>query len=234
MFCILSLIVIIVTKVKLKASPALKEATGLRTLNLVTLILMIATTVFSVLSMAASLFSALVFAEASAQAPLLIMFATILLGMLLITVLLSVWQIKLLKKLKVIIAEQAEVSANANAAPENESATPTNVARAEDNKRNVAFFLAVATTPVLFIIRMLSQTTEHVNAGEGGAWKSYDRTVVPGNIQAVMFVLLAASIGISAYLRKTSKSKNYSKSTLTTVLSVINALLGMILIFMAL
>ena len=101
----------------------------------------------------------------------------------------------------------------------------------EDRKKLYAFYIAVATSPILFIIRMLGQTSEHINAGTGGAWRSYDVNVVPGNIKAIMILILIASTFLNIVFRRNSTSTDNSKAGITNTMLVINILFGIFIIF---
>ncbi len=65
--------------------------------------------------------------------------------------------------------------------------------------------VSALTLPILFIIRMLTQTSESVSAGTYGAWRDYSYVSVPGNIKAIMFMLLAASALYSIFTIKEKK-----------------------------
>lgn len=101
----------------------------------------------------------------------------------------------------------------------------------EDKKNLFAFYIAMATLPILFIIRMLAQTSKHFPAGVNGSWRSYDVSYVPGNIKAIMIVLLIVSTFLNISLRKNSNSSNNSKSVATKIMLVANVLLGLVITF---
>lgn len=102
--------------------------------------------------------------------------------------------------------------------------------KGEDKKRLYAFYIAVATSPVLFIFRMLGQTNKRIEAG-GGSWRAHDVYLLPGNIQAVMILVLLCSTILNIALRKNSDSTDKSKSGITTVLVFVNILFGMFITF---
>lgn len=101
----------------------------------------------------------------------------------------------------------------------------------EDKKNLYAFYVAIATSPILFILRMLGQKNEHIEAGVGGSWRSHDVIVVPGNIQAIMIILLVIATILNIALRKNSNSKNNSKAGITNTMLVINILFGLFITF---
>lgn len=101
-----------------------------------------------------------------------------------------------------------------------------------ENKKNLyAFYIASATTPLLFIIRMLNQTSKHIPAGVNGSWKSHDISIVPGNIQAIMILLLIASTFLNIHLRKNADTSNADKIGITKIMLAVNILLGFIITF---
>ena len=92
-----------------------------------------------------------------------------------------------------------------------------------------AYFVAIATSPVLFVIRMLGQTSEHVSAGTGGAWTSYDRMVVPGNIKAIMFtILICSTIYVCSALFKKA-FVNSNKAKITKIMLFFNIIFGIVI-----
>ena len=96
-------------------------------------------------------------------------------------------------------------------------------------KSTYAYFVSIVTSPVLFIIRMLGQASEHVAAGTGGAWTSYDRMVVPGNIKAIMFtILICSTIFVrSALLKKAFVNSN--KAKISKIMLVFNIIFGIVI-----
>ena len=72
---------------------------------------------------------------------------------------------------------------------------------------------------------MLTQTTERVDGG----WKSYDRVFVPGNIKAIMVILLIASIFLSNYFQKKHNDANKKSSTIA-LLNIMNVVIGFLII----
>ncbi len=111
---------------------------------------------------------------------------------------------------------------------ENQSSVSITV-KDEKNKKMYAFWIAVATSPVLFIIRMLAQTEEHVPAGVGGSWKSHTTTHISSGIQAIMALLLIISTILVLVFGK-GKSEGNGKMFVTKVLIPINILIGIFLI----
>lgn len=101
----------------------------------------------------------------------------------------------------------------------------------EDKNRLYAFYIAIATSPILFILRMLGQTSKHIEAGVGGSWKSHDVSIVPGNIQAIMILILVVSTILNIVLRKNSNSTNNSKAGITIAMLFVNILFGMFITF---
>ncbi len=101
---------------------------------------------------------------------------------------------------------------------------------AASNKRKqviCALCIAAMTSPILFIIRMLSVTTKFVPAGSGGAWRDYTAAVVPENIQAIMIVLLIASTIANIILTLGGKKYEPEHVRMTRFLVVINILIGL-------
>ncbi len=94
-----------------------------------------------------------------------------------------------------------------------------------------AFYIAVITSPLLFIIRMLTQTTERRGLSDG-SWYSHNVNVVPGNIQAIMIVILIASTFLNVALRKDNPQNNESKTRITKLLLIINIVFGIFITFM--
>lgn len=101
----------------------------------------------------------------------------------------------------------------------------------EDKKKLYAFYVAIATSPMLFIFRMLGQTKQHIEAGVGGSWRDHDVSIVPGNIQAIMILILVVSTILNIMLRKNSNSTDNSKAGITNTMLVINVLFGMFITF---
>lgn len=97
-----------------------------------------------------------------------------------------------------------------------------------DNRKVLeAFYISILTSPLLFIIRMLSQTCEYHMAGVDGAWRDFDAYVVPGNIQAIMIVILIASTLLNILLRKDTASTEESKKRITKFMLVVNIIFGL-------
>lgn len=101
----------------------------------------------------------------------------------------------------------------------------------EDKNKLYAFYIAIATSPILFVFRMLGQTTQKLNAGVAGSWKSQSASIVPGNIQAIMILILVVSTILNVVLRKNSTSTDDSKKGITNFMLVINILFGMFITF---
>lgn len=95
-----------------------------------------------------------------------------------------------------------------------------------------SFYISVITSPVLFIIRMLTQTTEHIGLSDG-AWRSNDLIAVPGNIQAVMIAVLITSTLLNIMLRKNMPSSEKNKIKISNVMLVVNILFGIFITFTA-
>lgn len=93
-----------------------------------------------------------------------------------------------------------------------------------------SFYMSMITSPVLFIIRMLTQTTERRGLSDG-AWRSYDASVVPSNIQAVMLVVLITSTLLNIMLRKNIPSNEENKIKITKVMLIVNIVFGIFITF---
>ncbi len=99
------------------------------------------------------------------------------------------------------------------------------------NKSLHAFYISVITSPLLFIIRMLTQTTERRGISDG-SWYTYDACVVPSNIQAIMIVILIISTLLNLALRKNIPSSEEGKKKITKALLFINIVFGVFITFM--
>lgn len=93
-----------------------------------------------------------------------------------------------------------------------------------------SFYISVITSPILFILRMLTQSTERKGIADG-AWRSYDASVVPGNIQAVMIAILIASTLLNIMLRKNMPSSEKNKIKITKVMLIVNIVFGIFITF---
>ena len=231
MLGILSFVVALITQLKLKTPMELKTVKTLHTLNIVTLLLMILTTMLSLFAVVSECYGYFIMmngllVEDNSLSILLLVSVMLTLGMLLITLLLSIWQIKMIQKLRFIISQNTVINNGSQETSQTENTI-------KNSNTQTPFLLTIATSPVLFIIRMLTQTTEHVDQGVNGTWRSYDRVFVPGNIKAIMMLLLVASICLSTYLQKKLKQTSNNSSTIT-ILNIINAFVGLLIIFIEL
>ena len=93
-----------------------------------------------------------------------------------------------------------------------------------------SFYISVITSPILFIIRMLAQTTEHRGIADG-AWRSYDAIIVPDNIKAIMIVILITSTLLNIMLRKNIPSNEEDKIRITKAMLVVNIVFGIFITF---
>lgn len=97
-----------------------------------------------------------------------------------------------------------------------------------DNKRDIAFFLSVFTSPFLFIVRIFTQK-ESTGIPNGG-WKYVTTHYVPDNIKTFMAIILFTSILVSLILVFMSKNPDKRRNKPTMILSAVNVIVGLILL----
>ena len=102
----------------------------------------------------------------------------------------------------------------------------------QNGKIPYAYYLSLATSPILFIIRMLFQTSETSTPGVNGAWRAATHYIVPGNIRAVMFLLLAASTIIVNKYRSEAPKPADSRVRTAGIMMFVNILLGVSIIML--
>ncbi len=102
----------------------------------------------------------------------------------------------------------------------------------KNGKIPYAYYLSLATSPILFIIRMLFQTSETSTPGVNGAWRAATHYIVPGNIRAVMFLLLAASTIIVNKYRNEAPKPADSRVRTAGIMMFVNILLGVSIIML--
>ena len=92
----------------------------------------------------------------------------------------------------------------------------------------VAYYVQLFVSPVIFIIRMLSQQIQRIDGG----WKHYDAYVVPGNIKAIMYVLLSGAVLFAFSCRGKEDPENKKKILYAKILSIVNVFVSILIINM--
>ncbi len=90
---------------------------------------------------------------------------------------------------------------------------------ASQKKGVVAYYLQFILSPIMFIIRMLSQERERL-----GYWQIEGDLVVPENIKAIMYILTVASLVFTFTCSSKKETENKKKIRIAKILSVINLL----------
>ncbi|MBE6700356.1 MAG: zinc ribbon domain-containing protein [Ruminococcaceae bacterium] len=94
-----------------------------------------------------------------------------------------------------------------------------------------ANYVALATLPIMFLLRILFQKKETLWIGEGDAWSNVDVLVVPHLVKVVLMLILAVSLMLIFFLLKSSSTPNDRKAKETKSISLINIVFGLLLTF---
>lgn len=105
---------------------------------------------------------------------------------------------------------------------ENNSFTTTTT----NSKKLLAYYIAVLTSPLILVFRLVAQTTESYEVNNWGAIMTRERTYLPGEMQVVLFVLLAISTFLVISLRRNSSPISKAKSAATIFFLIFNIIFG--------
>lgn len=93
----------------------------------------------------------------------------------------------------------------------------------------ISFYLQLFLSPIMLIIRMLTQDTIRLGI-EDGLWRPAKYLIVPDNIKVVMYVLLVCAVIFSFSCSGKKEVENKNKILTAKILSVINVLVSIVII----